>query len=52
MAVHCNNRLRRRTAMVLPAGCPHSVGVNSGGLQAKSKSPRCSPGLGSVITND
>ena len=45
MAVQCNNRLRGRTAMVLPAGCPHSKGVNSRELQTKNQSPLF-PGAG------
>ena len=31
--------------MVLPAGCPHSVGVNGRELQTKSQNPCCSLGL-------
>ena len=34
MTVQCNNRLRWRTAMILPAGCPHSMGL----IVKKSKS--------------
>ena len=41
-----NNRLRGRTARVLPAGCPHSAELNSRKLQTKTQSPGCSPGQG------
>ena len=47
------HRLQGRTAMVLPAGCPHSVGVKSREL---SKSPlfpgAARGGGGAVVTNE
>ena len=35
MAVQYNNRLQGRTAMVLPASCPHSVVVTMGNYRHK-----------------
>ena len=40
-----HNRLQGKTAVVLPAGCPRSVGVTAGNCW-KKVSLRYSPGLG------
>ena len=37
MVVQYNNRLRGRTAMVLPASCPHSVVATMGNSRHKIK---------------
>ena len=46
MAVQYNNRLRRRTVMVLPASCPHSVVVTMGNCRQKIKVLDIPPGEG------
>ena len=38
--------------MVLPAGCPRSVGFIARNRWTKSQSLRCSSELGAVVTND
>ena len=54
MAMQCNDRLRGRTAIVLPAGCPHSLGLIAGNCRQKVQGPPVPQGwgVGTVVTND
>ena len=46
VAVQCkHNRLLGKMAVVLPTGCPRSVGLLAGICWTKSQSPRYTPGL-------
>ena len=38
--------------VVIPTGCPHSVGLLSGIGWTESQSPSYSPRLGGMVTND
>ena len=47
-----HGKTRGQMAVVLPTVCPRSVWLIPGIFRTKSQSPRYSPGVGAMVTND